>query len=492
MSHASVVVNWRLGCGGNLIPQYDWDAFNAVRAKVDDSGEEVLAEFSNPFMVWARVIGGDHGYWTGKEVAQQFKYLQEHYEWQKSQPDFKARLNELDHPIKDVQMCIHTDRSQTHLMAKPDGIVMAKFNKGTSTKSATNARSANKFCIPRDVVLELGDVNHNPEDGVPVEASEGDVYSFKLTDTSYKGLQQIARELGWAKAGMRKGPKTKKKRFSGGDIFINRATNELVRVMKSHKDHTKFHDLRGTISARPFVFVDGAVPQFTLMSVATHDIDIAVADYIYVRPSNVIVIQGDLKKAAGLRIYLDIDENIAVSMGVAANNPTDPDALYHDEKAEEDDLNLETVLGKLPLFLNELPLIEQIVADAGNLLSVSPIVHCELAGRGVEYTNGRAKWDYRNKCTGQVNQMEKLCRDAYSSRNIPQDLMAKFERRVRDYMRSYRMGVMATDLEKMRKEIKTHRNMLDCYESFIKSETTDDPEIDLVIHLESFLPMVAP
>jgi hypothetical protein len=178
---------------------------------------------------------------------------------------------------------------------------------------------------------------------------------------------------------------------------------------------------------------------------------------------------------------------------VAATNTTDPGALYHDEKAmEEDDLNLEAVLGKLPIFLNELPLIEQIVADAGNLLAVSPIVHCELAGRGVEYTNGRAKWDYRNKCTGQVNQMEKLCRDAYSSRNIPQDLMAKFERRVRDYMRSYRMGVMATDLEKMRKEIKTHRNMLDCYESFIKSETTDDPEIDLVIHLESFLPMVAP
>ena len=52
--------------------------------------------------------------------------------------------------------------------------------------------------------------------------------------------------------------------------------------------------------------------------------------------------------------------------------------------------------------------------------------------------------------------------------------MAKYERRVRDYMRSYRMGVDSHDLEKLRAVIKSHRNMLDSYESFIKSEATDD------------------
>jgi hypothetical protein len=52
--------------------------------------------------------------------------------------------------------------------------------------------------------------------------------------------------------------------------------------------------------------------------------------------------------------------------------------------------------------------------------------------------------------------------------------MAKYERRVRDYMQSYRMGASSKDLEKLRAVIKTHRKMLESYESFTRSDTTDD------------------
>ena len=34
------------------------------------------------------------------------------------------------------------------------------------------------------------------------EYKAGDLYSFKLTDNSYKGLEQIARELGWYEKGL--------------------------------------------------------------------------------------------------------------------------------------------------------------------------------------------------------------------------------------------------------------------------------------------------
>jgi hypothetical protein len=126
------------------------------------------------------------------------------------------------------------------------------------------------------------------------------------------------------------------------------------------------------------------------------------------------------------------------------------------------------------MFKDEKALIEQVVFDYGNYLEVSPIVHCELAWRGVEYVNGRATWNYRNRCTGKLAEMESLCRYAYGNKVIPQHLMGKYERRVRDYMRSYRMGSLSAGLEKMRAVIKTHRNMLDSYDFFIKSDSSDD------------------
>ena len=150
-------------------------------------------------------------------------------------------------------------------------------------------------------------------------------------------------------------------------------------------------------------------------------------------------------------------------------------ALYHDcSNTDGPATSLIEVLSQLPMFKNEKALVEQVVHDYGNFLEVSPIVHCEVAGRGIEYANGRAKWDFRNGCTGKLSEMEALCRRAYSERVIPQQLMAKYERRVRDYMRSYRIGAMTSELDKLRSVIKSHRNMLDSYEAFVKSGSTDD------------------
>ena len=197
---------------------------------------------------------------------------------------------------------------------------------------------------------------------------------------------------------MRKGAKAKKKRICGNDIFINLETKELVRVMAASKEHTKFGDLRGTIRARPFNFVDGEVPFFFLHPNKSRDFDFQEDYHVYVRPSATVVLAGERSKATGLRVFVDLYESEEVAALLV--NPVD---IYQDTDDEDDD-NLEALIGRLPMFVNELPLIDQIVKDFGNILAVSPIVHCELAGRGVEYANGHAKYYYRNKCKGEVPQ----------------------------------------------------------------------------------------
>ena len=195
-------------------------------------------------------------------------------------------------------------------------------------------------------------------------------------------------------------------------------------------------------------------------------------DHLYVRPSAIVTITGCLSRSIGLRIALDPDlyeEDLPL-----AKLLKDPQLIYQDNSPDDATNSLVNIIGNLPMFVNELSWIAQVVHDFGNALEISPIVHCELAGRGIEYANGRATWDFRNGCTGKIADLESLCRRAYSACVIPQSLMAKYERRIRDYMRSYRMGALSKDLEKLRAVIKTHRNMLDSYESFIRSDTTDD------------------
>ena len=126
------------------------------------------------------------------------------------------------------------------------------------------------------------------------------------------------------------------------------------------------------------------------------------------------------------------------------------------------------------MFRDELPLVEQAMVDGGGKIEPSPIVHPEIAGRGVEYAHGRAAFFYASRCNGKLAEMEGLAYQACDKHNIPQELAAKFERRTNDYQRPYRVGVLSKDLEKMRAEIKTHRNMMDYHQNFIKSPQADD------------------
>jgi hypothetical protein len=274
---------------------------------------------------------------------------------------------------------------------------------------------------------------------------------------------------------MNKGSKSKKTRVTRNDIFINRESGQLVRVMMSDKSHKAFGDLQGPITVRPFIQSDDDENVWNLVQDKSQDVEIKERGCLYVRPSCVEIISGDRSKCKDLRVRVEVGHCVAIASFLKEPNDT-----HIDHAAADDTSSLEVVLGKIPMFANELPLVEQAMVDYGHAIEASPIVHPEIAGRGVEHAHGRAAWYYRSKCEGKVDAMEDLCRRACQKKNTPQALGAKFERRTRDYMRCYRMGVMSKDLEKMRKEIKTHRNMKDYHQKFIESEGTDD---DTDVHI---------
>jgi hypothetical protein len=270
--------------------------------------------------VWAK-CGGDAGYWSGKEVADQFRFAQEFWTWRAKQDDFVAEQAKLQHPIKRVQVCIHTDRSLAHLCHKDDGIIIGKFNKSATKRSNTNAKAAVRCCCPRGIALSEGDFD--PDN---CNFQVGDIYSFKLTEDSYKGLQQVAEELGWATRGMRLSAKAKKKKVPRNDLFVDRNTKELVRVMKVTPDanggvHKKFSDMQGTIIARPFIFADGAVPQYTLHTRNVYDRPMLESQCAYVRPSSITDTNGALSQHAGLRVF------VGQSQAVVSGSDPSPAAL---------------------------------------------------------------------------------------------------------------------------------------------------------------------
>jgi hypothetical protein len=189
---------------------------------------------------------------------------------------------------------------------------------------------------------------------------------------------------------MNKGAKSKKVRVSRGDLFINRVTGGLVRVMASTKAHRHFGDLEGHVVARPFHTQelpaeddsDELVETWGLAADKNVDITMHERDCIHVRPSCVTVVRGELQKSVRLRARVDVPHCRRVAEFLLRDNPDDPRAICIDDGAADGGMDsLEAVLSKIPVFADELPLAEQAMVDWGNEIEASPIVHPKIAGR---------------------------------------------------------------------------------------------------------------
>ena len=132
-----------------------------------------------------------------------------------------------------------------------------------------------------------------------------------------------------------------------------------------------------------------------------------------------------------------------------------------------DPTSLNSVLGRLPMFLSTKSMLEEIVSSAGHILLLSSKYHAEVAGQGIEYCFGRAKWRFKkfNRCS--TNALRKQSREVFESNVVTIDHVRKFARKTRDYQRVYRAGVTGLAADSSVKKCKTHRSMADTNHKFI-------------------------
>ena len=142
----------------------------------------------------------------------------------------------------------------------------------------------------------------------------------------------------------------------------------------------------------------------------------------------------------------------------------------------DEKLTLEEGRARLKLcadFANEPTALQHLLAERGHLLVMTPKAHPELAGKGIEYSWGKAKRDFRqlNDCV--AAHLRANVEEAFKSLDLPR--VFRFARRTREWGRAYarqhglcgyedgdaRLEEGFASVDKFIKECKTHRCILD-------------------------------
>ena len=178
------------------------------------------------------------------------------------------------------------------------------------------------------------------------------------------------------------------------------------------------------------------------------------------------MIGGKQTGLSGLKVQVDLQK----VMDAYGNDESDTE--------EADNTSLRSVLGALPMFKEErsrgVTMIDDRIDRFGNkfdhVCNFSSKHHCEVAGQGIEYDNGRNKWWYRSHCDETVGGMRKNAALSVSKSVITLVHSMKFARKARDFMRAYRTGSMGKDVEKHSREFRAHRCMLNCFFTFVSED----------------------
>ena len=154
-----------------------------------------------------------------------------------------------------------------------------------------------------------------------------------------------------------------------------------------------------------------------------------------------------------------------------------PDADSDDEKEGSDKgkgkdklydkTSLNSVLGHLPMFTDVKSMLQEIVDARGHLVELSSTYHAEVAGQGIEYSFGRNKWWYKKHKRGKTASLKEMSRTAFDKCVVGVDHVRKFARKARDYMHIYRECVKGLAAEDIVKKCKTHRSMVDSFNTFV-------------------------
>jgi hypothetical protein len=135
-------------------------------------------------------------------------------------------------------------------------------------------------------------------------------------------------------------------------------------------------------------------------------------------------------------------------------------------------------------FANEGSLLQNVVVGRGHILLFSPKCHPELAGAGIEYSWGKAKKYFRkiNAAAGAKCSVQEFHRRVTEAlEGVSLENCRAFSRRTRRYRAVYQQVASgAVDnmsfslIEKMVKQHKTHRNILDQEAAFLGAHMFDE------------------
>jgi hypothetical protein len=143
------------------------------------------------------------------------------------------------------------------------------------------------------------------------------------------------------------------------------------------------------------------------------------------------------------------------------------------EQKEVDKYSMEEVLGAFSDFEYVKSMIERVLNARGHEVLLSSKFHAEIAGVGIEYDFGRAKWWYRKHNRLSTASLRKLSADAFSIDVISLLHTRKFARKARDYMRAYRAGASGLETDSTVLVLKTHRCALDTHHAFVISDDVE-------------------
>ena len=157
-------------------------------------------------------------------------------------------------------------------------------------------------------------------------------------------------------------------------------------------------------------------------------------------------------------------------------------AIMNNKPLLDAELNASLVLDGCYDFQNEKSALADLVERRGHALLTSVKCHPEMAFGGIEYCWGCLKYTHRQNNEKQSEKRkggdvfkETVRKLVIDKEVLPMGRIWKYQRRARDYHRLYMQlpGDAATShtmLENMRKEYKTHRNIMEIEKAFILDE----------------------
>ena len=127
---------------------------------------------------------------------------------------------------------------------------------------------------------------------------------------------------------------------------------------------------------------------------------------------------------------------------------------------------MDLVLSQQPDFAAAKSALEEFVSSRGHLLDMSPKLHPEIAGVGIEYCWAVAKQEFRCENDFSVKTLSARVQHALTMLTLP--VIRNCARRARDYERAYRAlddgsgtELQHKQIEQMKKLVKHHRDALD-------------------------------